>query len=275
MEKSSLKGKTVIITGASRGIGKAIALRLAKEGANLVILAKTKDPHPKLSGTIFTAAEEIVKAGGKCLPCIVDIRFEEQVKAAIEQAVQKFGGVDILINNASALFLGGTKDTPIKKFDLLFSVNVRATFVCSQLCAPFLKKSENPHILNISPPLQLKAEWFSQNLAYAISKYGMSECVLGMSAEFKDLGIAVNALWPKTLIATAAVKHLGGDELIRRSRKPEIMADAACSILTKSSQKITGQFFIDEELLRSEGITNFDSYRADPSEEPMLDLFIE
>lgn len=271
----SLKGKTLFITGASRGIGKAIGLRAAKEGANVVVVAKTIAPHPKLEGTIFSAAEEMEKAGGKALPQAVDLRFEEQINAAVEKAVQTFGGIDILVNNASALSLSGTLQTDMKKFDLVFGVNVRGTFASSKACIPYLKKSKNPHILNISPPLNMEPKWFSNHLVYTMSKYGMSECVLGMSEEFKDEGIAVNALWPKTTIATAAIYNvLGGEEMAKHSRTPEIVADAAHCILTQNSRTCTGNFFLDEDVLKSFGLTDFKKYAMDPNVELQPDFFI-
>src|ERR1700687_4680092 len=226
-----LRGKTLFITGASRGIGKAIALRAARDGANIAIAAKTTQPHPKLPGTIFSAAEEIERAGGKALACAVDIRDELQTAAAVAKTVETFGGIDILVNNASAISLTGTVDTPMKRYDLMHSVNVRGTFACSQACIPHLKKSSNPHILNNSPPLNVEARWFAPHVAYTMSKFGMSLCVLGMAEELRSDGIAVNALWPRTVIATAAVQNLlGGEEAIRGSRKPEIMDDAAYAI---------------------------------------------
>ncbi|WP_342377458.1 NAD(P)-dependent oxidoreductase [Myxococcus stipitatus] len=272
---TTLKGKTLFITGASRGIGLAIALRAARDGANIVIAAKTTEPHPKLPGTIYTAAEDIEKAGGKALPVMVDIRFEDQIAAAVEQAVAKFGGIDILVNNASAISLTGTEDTPMKRYDLMHGINTRGTFACSQACLPYLKKSSNPHILNNSPPLNMEARWFGPHVAYTMAKYGMSMCVLGMAEEFRSEGIAVNALWPRTVIATAAVQNLlGGDETIRGSRKPEIMADAAHAILTKPSKSFTGHFCIDEDVLRAEGVTDFDKYQSVPGAELFPDYFI-
>ena len=272
---ASLRGKTLFITGASRGIGKAIALRAAKDGANIAIAAKTTQPQPKLPGTIFTAAEEIEKAGGKALACVTDIRDEAQVAAAVAKTVEVFGGIDILVNNASAISLTGTVDTPMKRYDLMHGVNVRGTFVCSQACIPHLKKASNPHILNNSPPLNLQARWFAPHVAYTMSKFGMSLCVLGMAEELKEDGIAVNALWPKTMIATAAVQNLlGGEASIRGSRKPEIMADAAHAILTKPSRDFTGQFCIDEEVLRAEGVTDFSNYQAVPGAQLFGDLFV-
>jgi len=271
-----LKGKTLFITGASRGIGKAIALRAAKDGANIAIAAKTTQPHPKLPGTIYTAAEEIEKAGGKALACVADIRDEAQIAAAVAKTVEVFGGIDILVNNASAISLTGTVDTPMKRYDLMHSVNTRGTFACSQACIPHLKKSSNPHILNNSPPLNMEARWFAPHVAYTMAKYGMSLCVLGMAEELREDGIAVNALWPRTVIATAAVQNLlGGDESIRGSRKPEIMADAAYVILTKPSRSFTGNFCIDEALLRSEGVTDFSKYQVVPGAELFPDLFLE
>ena len=271
----TLKGKTLFITGATRGIGKAIGLRAAREGANIVIAAKTITPNPKLAGTIYTAAEEMVAAGGQALACPVDIRFEDQIHKAVEQAVATFGGIDILVNNASAISLTGTLATPMKRFDLMQQVNARGTFACSQACLPHLLKSSNPHILNISPPLNLAPRWFAPNAAYTMAKYGMSLCVLGMAEEFRDQGVAVNALWPRTVIATAAVMNLlGGEEVMRHSRKPEIMADAAQTILTRPSRQCTGNFFIDEDVLTAAGITNFDHYAVTPGDKLFPDLFL-
>ncbi|MBI3851721.1 MAG: NAD(P)-dependent oxidoreductase [Verrucomicrobia bacterium] len=271
----NLKGKTLFITGASRGIGKAIGLRAARDGANVVIAAKTVEPHPKLSGTIHSAAEEMEAAGGKALACAVDIRFEDQIARAVEKAVKTFGGIDILVNNASAISLTGTLDTPMKRFDRMHQVNARGTFACSQACIPHLLKSKNPHILNISPPLNLHARWFAPHAAYTMAKYGMSLCVLGMAEEFRAQGLAVNALWPRTIIATAAVLNLlGGDAAMRRSRKPEIMADAAHAILTRPSRECTGHFFIDEEVLAEEGITQLDEYAFEPGNSLIPDLFV-
>ncbi len=275
-DTQSLKGKTLFITGASRGIGKAIALRAAQDGANIVIAAKTTEPHPKLPGTIYTAAEEVEKAGGKALPCVVDIRFEDQIAAAVEKAVATFGGIDVLVNNASAISLTGTLATPMKRYDLMHGINTRGTFACSQACIPHLKKSKNPHILNNSPPIAaIQEKWFAPHVAYTMAKFGMSLCVLGMAGELKPDGIAVNALWPRTVIATAAVQNLlGGDEVVKHSRKPEMYADAAYAILTKPSRECTGNFFIDEQVLRAEGITDFKKYAVDPSVEPMEDFFL-
>ncbi|MGE6763734.1 NAD(P)-dependent oxidoreductase [Corallococcus sp. AB049A] len=272
---SNLQGKTLFITGASRGIGKAIALRAARDGANIVIAAKTTDPHPKLPGTIYSAAKEIEEAGGKALPCVVDIRDEAQIHAAVAKAVETFGGIDILVNNASAISLTGTLETPLKRFDLMHGINTRGTFACSQACIPYLKKSSNPHILNNSPPLNMEPRWFGPHVAYTIAKYGMSLCALGMAEELKDDGIAVNTLWPRTVIATAAVQNLlGGDDTIKGSRKPEIMADAAYAILTKPSRSFTGNFCIDDEVLRAAGVTNFDQYQSVPGAELLPDFFL-
>jgi citronellol/citronellal dehydrogenase len=271
----TLQGQTLFITGASRGIGLAIALRAAKDGANIVIAAKTAEPQPTLPGTIYTAAKEIEEAGGKALPCLVDVRNEAQIAAAVAKAVETFGGIDILVNNASAISLTGTLATPMKRFDLMHSINTRGTFACSQACIPHLKKSRNPHILNNSPPLNMEARWFAPNVAYTMAKFGMSMCVLGMAEEFRADGIAVNALWPRTLIATAAVRNLlGGEAATRGARSPEIMADAAYAILTKPSREVTGNFFIDEDLLRKEGITDFDKYQLVPGAELIQDGFI-
>ena len=271
----TLEGKTIFITGGSRGIGKAIALRAAKDGANIVIAAKTTVPHPKLPGTIHTAGDEIEAAGGQALPIKTDIRDEEQVRAAFEQAAERFGGIDVLVNNASAIFLAGTLDTPMKRFDLMFDVNVRGTFLCSQVALPYLKKSANPHILTLSPPLSMKPRWFRDHCAYTMAKYGMSECVLGMSAEFSSDGVAVNALWPRTVILTAALAMLGDRVKKENCRKPAIMADAAHAVITRDSRSCTGNFFIDEEVLREEGITDLDRYAVAPDEPLMRDLFLD
>src|SRR5215472_10078872 len=238
---SSLQGKTLFITGASRGIGLAIGRRAARDGANIVIAAKTTEAHPKLPGTIYTAAAEIEQAGGQALACAVDVRDEQQIQTAVQQAVKTFGGIDILVNNASAISLTRTLETPMKRFDLMHQINMRGTFACSQACLPYLKQAQNPHILTLSPPLSMEARWFAPHVAYTMAKFGMSMCVLGMAAEFAADGVAVNALWPRTMIATAAVQNLlGGDEAIKRSRKPEILADAAYIILTRSSRGFTG-----------------------------------
>ena len=272
---SNLKGKTIFITGASRGIGKAIALRAAKDGANISVVAKTKEPHPNLPGTVYTAVEEINKMGGNGLACIADVRFEDQVQSAVDATIREFGGLDILINDASAISLTPTLETSMKRFDLMFSVNVRGTFLCSRLCIPYLKKAENPHILNLSPPLNMDSKWFAHHVAYTMSKYGMSMCVLGMAEEFKKDGIAVNALWPRTAIATSAVKNLlGGKSAMEHSRKPEILADAAYIILTKPSRETTGNFFIDDEVLIEHGVTDLGKYSIVPNAKLIPDFFL-
>lgn len=272
---TSLAGKTLFITGASRGIGLAIALRAARDGANIVVAAKTDQPHPKLSGTIHTAADEIEQAGGKALPLVVDIRDEASVASAVSQAAQRFGGIDICINNASAISLTGTEATEMKRFDLMHQVNTRGTFLTSKLCLPQLKQAKNPHILMISPPLDMAPQWFGPHVAYSIAKYGMSLCVLGMAAEFAASGIAVNALWPRTTIATAAIKNLlGGEAMMKASRTPEIMADAAHVVLTKPAGDFTGQFLIDDTLLADNGTTDFDKYRVDPTSDLFGDFFV-
>lgn len=265
-----------LITGGSRGIGKAIALRLAKEGYNIAIAAKTTEPHPKLEGTIYTAAKEIDALGVSCLPIQCDIRFEEQIDAAVAETVKAFGGIDILVNNASAINLTPTEQTEPKRFDLMHGIQVRGTFFMCKACIPHLKRSRNPHILNLSPPLNLNPKWFAQHLAYTMSKYGMSMIVLGLAEELKKDRIAVNALWPKTTIATAAVQNLlGGDVVIRMSRTPEIVADAAYAILSKSSTECTGHFFIDEEVLAKEGVMDFSKYAVDASQQLMTDIFLD
>ena len=273
---ADLHGKTLFISGGSRGIGLAIALRAARDGANVVIAAKTAEPHPKLPGTIYTAAEDIEQAGGRALPVICDIRSEEQVEAAVAAGAEKFGGIDVCINNASAILLRPTMQTSMRRFDLMHQVNTRGTFLVSKTCIPHLLKSENPHILNLSPPLNMEEKWFAPHVAYSIAKYGMSLCVLGMAGEFREQGVAVNALWPRTAIATAAVQNLlGGDELIRRSRRPEIMADAAHVILTRPSRECTGNFFVDDEVLESEGVTDLRHYAVDSSADLAPDFFVE
>ncbi|XP_068631750.1 hydroxysteroid dehydrogenase-like protein 2 isoform X2 [Battus philenor] len=270
-----LAGRTLFITGASRGIGKAIALKAAKDGANVVIAAKTAEPHPKLPGTIYTAAEEIEALGGKALPCIVDVRDEKQVQSAIDAAVKKFNGIDILVNNASAISLTGTADTEMKKYDLMHTINTRGTFLASKLCLPLLKNSDHAHILNLSPPLNMNPYWFSVHVAYTMAKYGMSMCVLGMSEEFKPLNIGVNALWPRTAIATAAVEMLTGDT--STSRKPEIVSDAAYVMLCKNPKTYTGNFAIDEDVLKQHGIKDMTPYACDPknADKLLLDGFLE
>jgi citronellol/citronellal dehydrogenase len=272
---SSLNGKTIFITGASRGIGLAIALRAARDGANIVVAAKTTEPHPKLPGTIYTAAQEIEAAGGKALAIPVDVRDEAQVQSAVQRTVETFGGIDILINNASAISLTGTLETPMKRYDLMHQINTRGTYLCSQACLPLLKQAKNPHILNLAPPLNMSARWFKNHVAYTMAKYGMSMCVLGMSAEFADDGVAVNALWPRTAIATAAISMIGGPGMLAGCRTPEIMSDAAHVLLTRDSRKTTGNFFIDEDLLRETGVTDFDRYAASPGATLITDFFID
>ena len=272
---SNLQGKTIFITGASRGIGKAIGLRAARDGANIVVAAKTAEPHPKLDGTVFTAVQEMQAAGGQGLACITDIRIEDQVQAAVDSAVETFGGIDILINNASAIDLSGTLDLAMKRYDLMHDINTRGTFMVSKLCLPHLLKASNPHILNISPPLDMSPVWFSHHVAYTMAKFGMSMCVLGMAEEFRQQGVAVNALWPRTTIATAAIKNLlGGERAMQSSRKPEIMADAAYAILTRSSRECSGNFFIDDEVLLSTGITCLDEYSVVPGAQLQPDFFV-
>jgi citronellol/citronellal dehydrogenase len=274
----TLNGKTLFITGASRGIGLAIALRAARDGANIAIAAKTTDAHPKLPGTIYTAAADIEAAGGRALPLAVDIRDEAQVEAAVAKAVDAFGGIDTLVNNASAIGLTGTSATPMKRFDLMNQVNARGTFLCTQKCLPHLKRAENPHVLMISPPLNMDERWFAPHVAYTIAKYGMSLCVLGMAGEFRADGIAVNALWPRTIIDTAALQALptfGAQERLR-TRKSTIVADAAHVILTRESRSFTGQFCIDDDVLRSDGVTDFSQYLHENASEADLlpDLFL-
>jgi citronellol/citronellal dehydrogenase len=270
------ENKTVLITGGSRGIGKSIAIKLAGAGANVVIVGKTAEPNPKLEGTIYTAAAEIDAAGpGKVLPIQGDIRFEDQIRHIVDETVKAFGGIDILVNNASAINLSGTEQMEPKRWDLMFGINVRGTFFMSQACIPWLKQAHNPHILNMSPPLNLDPRWFGTHLAYTASKYGMSMMILGLAEELKQHRIAANALWPRTTIATAAVKNLlGGDFLIQRSRTPEIVADAAFYILQKPSFETTGNFFIDEDVLQKEGITDFNKYAINPDQKLMNDLFL-
>jgi citronellol/citronellal dehydrogenase len=271
---NTLQGRTLFITGASRGIGLAIALRAARDGANVAIAAKTTSPHPKLEGTIYSAAEAIEAAGGKALPLMCDIREEAQVEDAVRRTVEKFGALDVCVNNASAISLTGTLETPMKRYDLMHHVNTRGTFLVSKTCLPHLLQSKfTPHILNLSPPLSMKTKWFENHVAYTMAKFGMSMCVLGMAGEFKGQ-VAVNALWPRTTIATAAVNMLGGDELMKASRNPDIMADAAHAILCKGKD-FTGTFCIDEDLLRAEGVTDFKKYQVDPDTEPTPDFFVD
>ena len=268
----SLKGKTLFITGASRGIGRAIALRAAADGANIAIASKTDEPNPKLPGTIHTVADEIVAAGGRALPIAMDVRREEEIEAAVAKTANTFGGIDILVNNASALFLAKTPDTPMKRFDLMFSVNARGTFATTQAAHRYLAKAENPHVLVLSPPLSLVPSWFADHCAYTMSKYAMSMCVLGMSEEFRPERIAVNALWPRTMIETAASRIIGVES--EGCRKPEIMADAAHAVLTRDSAACTGNFFIDDAVLAAEGVNDLERYTVIPGSTLVKDLFV-
>ncbi len=271
----SLKGKTLFITGASRGIGLAIGLRAAREGANVAVAAKTAEPHPKLPGTIYSAAQEIEAAGGRALPLLVDVRNEAAVADAIARTAEEFGGIDIVVNNASAISLTPTPQTDMKRFDLMHQINTRGTYMVSKYAIPHLEKAQNPHILMLSPPLDMKEKWFAPHLAYSLAKYGMSLCVLGLAGELRERGIAVNALWPRTTIATSAIKNLlGGDAIMRASRTPEILADAAAAIFKKPSRSFTGNFLIDDTFLAGEGVTDFERYRVDPSATLAPDFFV-
>lgn len=272
---TTLKGKTLFITGASRGIGRAIACRAARDGANIVIAAKTETEHPRLPGTINSVAHEIEQAGGHALPIRTDIRDEAQVSAAVEQAVGRFGGIDILVNNASAIYLAGTVDTPMKRFDLMFDVNVRGTYLCSQACLPHLLQSAQAKILNLAPPPNLDPRWFEAHVAYTIAKYGMSLCVLGMAREFAGRGLSVSALWPRTVIATAAIAMLGDRVKPEQCRHPEIVADAAHLILSAADQRYNGQFLIDEDVLRESGVSDFSRYAVSPGTDLAPDLFLD
>ncbi len=271
----SLAGKTLYITGASRGIGLAIALRAAKDGANIAIAAKTAEPHKHLPGTIYTAAKDIEAAGGQALPLIVDVRDEANVYAAVEQTAQRFGGIDICVNNASAIQLTGTEATDMKRYDLMHQINARGTFLTSKACIPHLKRAANPHVLMLSPPLDMSPRWFGTHVAYTMAKFGMSMCVLGMAEEFKPDGIAFNALWPRTGIATAAIQFaLGGDDAMRQCRTPEIMSDAAHVIFEKPAREFSGRFLIDDSFLYGEGVRDFEQYRVDPTQPLMPDFFV-
>lgn len=271
----SLKGKTLFITGGSRGIGLAIAIKAARDGANITIAAKTAEPHPKLEGTIYTAAAEIEAAGGKCLPLMVDVRDEQSVAEAIAKTAETFGGLDIVVNNASAISLTNTQMTDMKRYDLMHQINTRGTFMVSKYAIPHLEKAENPHILMLSPPLDMKMRWFAPHLAYTMAKYGMSMCVLGLAGELAPKGIAVNALWPRTTVATAAVKNLlGGDKMVQASRTPEMLADAAYMVFNKPSRSFSGNFLIDDNFMAGEGVTDFTPYRVDPSVPLMPDFFV-
>ena len=272
---NDLKNKTLFVSGASRGIGLAIAKRAAKDGANIILAAKTAEPHPKLPGTIYTAADEIIEEGGQALPVICDIRDEENVRDAVNKGLDHFGNIDICVNNASAIQLTGTLQTDMKRYDLMNQINARGTFLVSKVCLPHLLKSDNPHILNLSPPLDMDPKWFGPHVAYTMAKFGMSLCVLGMAEEFKEDGVAVNALWPRTAISTAAIKNtLGGDSIMNISRSPEIMADAAYIILTKDSKEFTGNFCIDDNLLADNGVTDFSQYADVPFSELAPDFFV-
>jgi citronellol/citronellal dehydrogenase len=271
----SLAGKTLFITGASRGIGLAIALRAARDGANIAVAAKTTEPHPKLEGTIYTAAEDIERAGGKALPLMVDVRDEVAVRDALGRTAQTFGGIDIVVNNASAIQLTPVVDTDMKRFDLMQQINARGTFMVSKWAIPYLEKASNPHILMISPPLDMKEKWFAPHTAYSMAKFGMSLVVLGLAGELRPKGIAVNALWPRTIIATAAIKNLlGGEARMHQARKPEIMADAAYAIFSTPSRELTGRFLIDDTFLAERGVRDFEHYRADPSQPLAQDFFL-
>jgi len=272
---ASLSGKTLFVSGASRGIGLEIAKRAARDGANVAVAAKTAEPHPKLPGTIYTAAEEIEQAGGKALPVIVDIRHEDQVEQAVAKTVETFGGIDICINNASAISLTGTLETDMKRYDLMHQINARGTFLVSKCCLPHLLKADNPHILNLSPPLDMAPKWFGPHVAYTMAKFAMSMCVLGMAEEFREAGVAVNALWPRTTIATSAIRNIvGGEDMMKTSRTPAILADAAHVILTKPAREFTGNFCIDDTLLAAHGVSDFDQYRVDPSCDLTPDFFV-
>ena len=275
--KRSLEGKTLFISGASRGIGFAISLRAARDGANVALIAKTAEPNPKLEGTVYTAAEAIEDAGGRALPIVGDIRDEEQVFSAVAQAVERFGGIDVCVNNASAINLSGTEDLEMKRYDLMQDINTRGTFLVSKACIPHLRHAENPHVLSLSPPLNLAPKWFGSYAAYAIAKYGMSMCTLGMAEEFREEGIAFNSLWPRTIIATAAVQNLlGGEEAMARSRKPELVADAAYAIITRPSRETTGNFFLAEDVLAKEGVIDLNQYSYSDSDADLQpDLFVD
>ena len=272
----SLSGKTLFITGASRGIGLAIALRAARDGANIAIAAKTEAPHPKLPGTIYSAAEEVERAGGRALPLVVDVRDETQVAAAVRRCAETFGGIDVCINNASAINLAPTEQIDLRRYDLMQQINTRGTFVTSRACLPYLRRATNPHVLTLSPPLDLKPRWFAPHLAYSLAKFGMSLCMLGLAAEYRDAGVACNALWPRTTIATAAVQFaLGGEAMMRRSRKPEIVADAAHVILGRGARECTGQFLIDDAVLYEAGVRDFEPYSVEPGSVLYADLFVD
>jgi citronellol/citronellal dehydrogenase len=272
---TGLAGRTLFITGASRGIGLAIALRAARDGANIAIAAKTETPHPKLAGTIYSATEEIERAGGRALPIVCDVRDEAQVRAAIDKTEERFGGLDIVVNNASAISLTPVADTDMRRFDLMHQINTRGTFMVSKYAIPHLARAKNPHILMIAPPLDMREKWFAPHTAYSIAKFGMSLVVLGLAGELRERGVAVNALWPRTTIATAAIENLlGGKEMMRRSRKPDILAEAAYRIFQKPARSFTGQFLIDDSFLAGEGVTDFEQYRIDPTASLQPDFFV-
>jgi citronellol/citronellal dehydrogenase len=272
----TLKDRTLFISGGSRGIGLAIAVRAARDGANVALIAKTAEPHPRLEGTVFTAAEQIEQGGGRALPIVGDIRDETQVANAIAETVDRFGGIDVCVNNASAINLAGTEALEIKRYDLMQAINTRGTFVVSRACIPHLKQSDNPHILTLSPPISLEPRWLGPHIGYTIAKYGMTLCALGLATEFREHGIASNALWPRTMIATAAVQNLlGGDEAIARSRKPELYADAAYAVITRPSRECTGNAYLCEDVLAEEGITDLEQYAYVPGAEPLVDLYVD
>ena len=272
----TLNDKTIFISGGSRGVGLAIALRAARDGANVALIAKTGEPHPRLEGTVFTAAAQIEAAGGRALPIVGDIRDEGRVAQAVEQTVAEFGGIDVCINNASAIDLSPTETLEIKRYDLMQAINTRGTFVVSRACIPHLKRSANPHILTLSPPVSLEPRWLGPHIGYTVAKYGMSLCALGLAAEFRDAGVASNSLWPRTLIATAAVQNLlGGEEAMARSRRPELYADAAYAIVTRPSRECTGNMFLCEDVLAEEGVTDLEQYAYVPGAEPIVDLFVD
>ena len=272
---AGLKGKTVFITGSSRGIGREIALRCARDGANVVVTGKTVEPHPRLAGTVHSVAAEVEAAGGRALAIQLDVRDAEAIAAAIRRAADTFQGIDALVNNASAIALSGTLETPVKRFDLMLAVNLRATFLCSQACIPYLKRAANPHILNLAPPLRIHPRWFRDHTAYTMAKYGMSMCTLGMAEEFREEGIAVNSLWPRTTIATAAIEVNFPEAILKASRTPAIVADAAHAILNRPSRGATGNFYIDETVLREEGVTDFERYAVTPGAKLYTDLFLD
>jgi citronellol/citronellal dehydrogenase len=272
---TTLQGKTLFITGATRGIGKAIGLAAARDGANVVVAGKSSQPNPKLPGTIHSAAAEMEAAGGKALALELDVRDDAALPVAMQKAAERFGGIDVLVNNASAIFLAGTAATPAKRYDLMHQVNARGTFLCTQAALPYLEKAANPHVLVLSPPLDMSPRWFAPHVAYTMAKYGMSMCVLGMAEEFRPQGIAVNALWPRTVIDTAALNVLGGEALARHARRPEIVADAARAILLRDARQVTGNFFLDDEVLREEGVTDLSGYAVVPGAELVPDLFVD